>query len=293
MSTVFVSFHGGSSATSVNNIIAFPDSGTPYAVLAPSTTPAFGVLPALRELRGFMLSSSGEHLYVANGSKDTSQVLRFHASPAPGTTWTFKDVYADKGLAHPFDLTTGFDGHLYVSNQDTNTVTAYSGHGSEPSTFMRGLKKVRGIAFDGKHLYIADAGADSVTAYDRAAKPVGAVQVNSPVHLLYDGSRWLYVGSETANAVVACDTHHVKAAKTVKVIRSDTGIKHTAGLALGNDDDGGSVTMFVASREGRQVLGYPLSFSGGAPKSARTKPTVVLDSNILADYPEFVRIGSM
>jgi hypothetical protein len=108
VSTVFVSFHGGSSATSVNNIIAFPDSGTPYAVLAPSTTPAFGVLPALSELRGFIVSSGGEHLYVANGSKDTSQILRFHASPAPGTTWTFKDVYADNGLSHPFDLTTGF-----------------------------------------------------------------------------------------------------------------------------------------------------------------------------------------
>ena len=35
VSTVFVSFHGGSSATSVNNIIGFPDLGTPYAVLHP------------------------------------------------------------------------------------------------------------------------------------------------------------------------------------------------------------------------------------------------------------------
>ena len=95
------------------------------------------------------------------------------------------------------------------------------------------------------------------------------------------------------NAVVAWDTHHVKAAKKVEVIRSHTGIKRTAGLALGTGDDGSTVMMFVASREGRQVLAYPLSFSGGAPKSASKTPTVVLDSDILADHPEFVTIGSM
>src|SRR5262245_16709644 len=96
VSTVFVSFHGGSSASSVNNMIGFADGASPYLALGPSTTPAFGVLPALSELRAFILSPGGEHLYVANGSKDTSQVLRFHASSTPGTSWSFDDVYADK-----------------------------------------------------------------------------------------------------------------------------------------------------------------------------------------------------
>jgi hypothetical protein len=155
------------------------------------------------------------------------------------------------------------------------------------------LKKVRGIAFDGKHLYIADADAGSVTAYDSAANPVAVFQVEAPMHLLYDGSRWLYVGSETANAVVACDTHHVTAAKTVEVISGDTRIDHTAGLALADSGDGSTVTMFVSSRERRQILSYPLSFSGGAPKWTSRTPNVVLDSNSLADDPEFVTIGSL
>jgi DNA-binding beta-propeller fold protein YncE len=293
VSTVFVSFHGGSSASSVNNIIGFPDGGSPYSVLGPSTTPAFGVLPALSELRAFMLSKGGEHLYVANGSKNTSQVLRFRAPSTPGSSWTFDDVYADKGLSHPFDLTIGFDDQLYVSNQDTNTVTAYSGHHGEPSTFVGGLSKVRGIAYDGQHLYVADAAAGTVTAYDSAAKSVVTFQVKSPVHLLYDGSRWLYVGSESDNSVIACDTHHVKSAKTVDVITGSTGIDHTAGLAIMEGGDGSTVTMFVASRKGRQVLAYPLDLSSGVPTWKPATSEVILDSKVLADYPEFVAVGSL
>jgi hypothetical protein len=80
-----------------------------------------------------------------------------------------------------------------------------------PGTFVRvfadRFTALRAIATDGIYWYAADAGSTStpggVQAFDQhgAPEPQGPLNVPQPVHLLYDGARYLYIGSEAKNSV--------------------------------------------------------------------------------------------
>jgi hypothetical protein len=97
--------------------------------------------------------------------------------------------------------------------------------------------------------------------------------VSEPVHLLYDGTKYLYIGSEKDNAVYQYDTTG-NATTVSPFIKSSTAapIDHTGGLAIA---DG---SFYVASRKGMAINQYPLA----QPDSGR-----VFVSG-LADNPEFI-----
>lgn len=286
MSQLLASFHGGSAASAINSILSIAPSSAPSVVLAPNGA---GVMPALSELRGFTTDGHGT-LYVVNAYKNFSQILTFAPPKVSGGPWTFLSVFAggkDSELAHPFCAAFGSDGHLYVSNQDPNSkgtiaVTYYEGPtmkhpGQLKGVFADGFVGLRGIATNGTAWYVADAGdaktAGSVSIFDAKGKKQTSLSVNQPVHLLYDGSKYLYIGSEKDNAVYQYDT--TGSATTVSpFIKSGSTppIDHTGGLAI---VDG---SFYVASRVGMAINQYPLA----QPASG----SVFVSG--LADNPEFI-----
>src|SRR3954451_18670627 len=125
----YVTFHGGDEDEAWNNIHVFSLDGKPLGkALATHSLPDD---LELRELRGFAFGPDGD-LYVANAYKGASQVLRFAGQPGADGKHAFREVYVERhadnpGLHHPFDVTFGPDGHLYVPSQDTNVVGRYFG----------------------------------------------------------------------------------------------------------------------------------------------------------------------
>ena len=83
--------------------------------------------PQLDELRGLTFGPNG-YLYVANGYKSFNQVLAYSGSGDSDGAYKFIGVYADPtvspALAHPFAVAFDSSNNGYVSNQDTNVVTA-------------------------------------------------------------------------------------------------------------------------------------------------------------------------
>jgi hypothetical protein len=221
--------------------------------------------------------------------------------------WVFDDVFASDGLAHPFDLAFGSDGTLFVSNQDSNEVTTYDTAGNCGSLCIDpGFKKVRGLAFHGTYLYVADAGGDAVTVYDGSGTCVRSIHVKRPVHLLCDTAGWLWIGSERKggtdgqdgtdgedgkDAVYAFHTGDVPSGEAVRIVHG-AGIDHTAGLCVLPSPSGQAATLLVASRLGRQILSFPIEYADGAPTQTRATPTVVLDKDVLIDNPEFVALAA-
>ena len=77
--TLAVSFHGGATLPGINNVYAFSHGKAGRVMLGAPNAPDPGLMPALSELRAFVASSDGSFLFVANGSKDRNQVVRFTA----------------------------------------------------------------------------------------------------------------------------------------------------------------------------------------------------------------------
>jgi hypothetical protein len=271
MATMVVSFHGG-------------DASNPAPINGLATPLLGGPLPPLRELRGFVVGPDGL-LYVVNGYEGSSLVLQF-SSPAAGWPVTCLGTFASEHLRHPFDLTFGPDGHLYVTNQDSNEVTRYEGPGNKnpgkfKDTFLSGFKALRGLACDGTHWYVADEkggqpATGAVLGYDLFGQPVGSIAVEDPVHLLLSGST-LYIGSGSGNQVLASKAGDFTDPPVTVIGTAQTpAIDATAGLAIPGDG-----YLYVASRKGRQVLRYPL-----------TTPTTAGDGFVfldaLPDQPEFI-----
>jgi hypothetical protein len=97
--------------------------------------------------------------------------------------------------------------------------------------------------------------------------------VHEPVHLLYDGSRYLYIGSEKDNAVYQYDTHEGGTSLDTFICTSTAvRIDHTAGLAIFNG------YFYVASRKGMAINQYELA----------TPSTGSVYVSKLADSPEFI-----
>jgi len=284
MSDLCISFHGGSTATSINNVLAVTSTAAVTPMLVPNAT---GVIPALSELRGFFLDPGSGSLFVVNAYKNFSNILTFSRQ---GTAYAFNGIFAagdSDGLAHPFCAVPGGDGHIYVSNQDVLTgatssaITYYEGPSMEnpgkyKGVFIGGFITLRGIATDGKDWYVADEGDSShpgaVSVYDSNGKLKTSVQIKQPVHLLYDGSQYLYVGSEGDNAVYQWDPKGSSQPTQFVASTTSVPIDHTSGLALSNG------YILVASRKSFSVNSYLIS----DPSTA----TVFVKG--LADNPEFI-----
>jgi DNA-binding beta-propeller fold protein YncE len=306
----YITFHGGGRHT-WNTIHRFDLDGRPRGkALAEDTLP--GHL-SLRELRGFTFGPDGD-LYVANAWKDASQVLRF-GGETDGGVHPFREVFVEQhhdnpGLSHPFDVTFGQDGHLYVPSQDTNVVGRYYGPNATdgqpgqpaphppalrrgdskhllPGTFVpsarhapEGVRAVRRAIFGpDRDLYVADRDAGSVKRYDG---DTGALRreyrhhhLSTPVHLTFrpaDG--WLLAGSRDRHAIFAIDTDSGDVAALVAP--GAGGLRAPGGMAFGPDG-----RLYVCSRETGQVLRFDAA--SGAPD-----PAPFIDG--LGDAPEFIAL---
>jgi hypothetical protein len=112
-----------------------------------------------------------------------------------------------------------------------------------------------------------------VSILDASGKQQGSLAVNQPVHLLFDGSKYLYIGSEKDDAVYRFDTTGNATSVTPFIASSKTApIDHTSGLAIA---DG---VFFVGSREGFAINQYSLA----EPSSG----SVFISG--LQDNPEFI-----
>jgi len=130
---LFVTFHGGSSEGSINEIYAYTTGSGPQTT--PLSTSVLNMLypDQLSELRAMVLAN--DFLYVANGSKRTSNILCFQGS---GTAYNLVSTFVCGNLNsvnHPFSLVFDGAGHCFVSNQDTNVVAVFNvGSSGETTT---------------------------------------------------------------------------------------------------------------------------------------------------------------
>jgi hypothetical protein len=270
--TLVISFHGGKSG--INTLESFPGL-TNILPGAPS---------AMNELRGFVLGpgSDSSHLYVLSAHKSSSAIFQF--TSAGNGTYTEGKVFADdSSLAHPFAAIFGPNNNLYVTNQDSNQITMYQGPtGSNPGAAMGSFgptfNKLRGIAWDGKYFYAADEKKGVIVLNSNGEESL-TVKVNDPVHLVYDGARYVYIGDGKDNILV-WDTTKAINPNPAQIVGSQTpAIKATGGMALPGDGN-----LYVASREGNAILQYPIDL-GCNPPSVSDGQSL---SPTLEDNPEFV-----
>jgi hypothetical protein len=121
----YISFHGGSGSSSMNNIHIYKNDGsesTPSKLLPKGS-------PDLAELRGFAFVDG---LLVVNADKKYSQLLQYTASGTP-SVYTYSKTWASPAINsvdHPFDFAFDGNGNCYLSSQDTGVVTVLSGPGT-------------------------------------------------------------------------------------------------------------------------------------------------------------------
>lgn len=82
------------------------------------------------------------------------------------------------GLARPMGLAIGADGTCYVAEAAAGRVVAVNGG---TATVLDGLVEPQGIALDGDSLFVLDAGARSLVAYDLAARRSATIASELPV----------------------------------------------------------------------------------------------------------------
>lgn len=117
----YITFHGGDDG--VNNVHAYDDNGD---LAVKHVLPKH---PPRSELRRIAFGPDG-YLYVVNGSKKYSQILRYKGKPGGDGSHEFINVFASKhtvaALVHPFSFAFDLFGYCYISSQDTNVVTRLS-----------------------------------------------------------------------------------------------------------------------------------------------------------------------
>jgi hypothetical protein len=264
--TLIVSFHGGGSGE--NKLKTFP-----------ALTNILVEPPKLRELRGFALGpgSDSNHLYVVEAYKDASTIYRF--TSADNGTYNSGAVFLQDQLSHPFDAIFGPNGNLYVSNQDSNRITFYEPNNPKAGFFGPIFDTLRGLAWDGTYIYAADEEQGVIGIKPSGGSPLN-IAVKKPVHLMYDGARYLYIGSGSGNSIWVWDTTGAIDPNPTQIVGSQTPvIKATAGMALPGDGN-----LYVASRLGNTILQYPIDVSQNPPKVSNGQAL----SPGLPDNPEFV-----
>ena len=263
--------------------------------------------PAPHSMRGLTPLPAGGFLAVNAFSKDT-RILQFGAKDSSGQ-YPFVGNFttlnaANPAMVHAYQMAIGPDGAVYVSNQDSNTVTRYGGLGKpnagqplglpatanapanlQPGVVVpnaksspEGLGEVRGIAFgpDGL-LYACDRTGSRVSGYDTATGRRVKVLADAshglkhPIQVLFtqDGQT-AYIGDNGTDSIYRVRISDGTVDTLVK--KGDAGLKAPSGLAIKGS------WLYVGSREGKQILRFKLEDGKADDKPVATLP----------DNPEFL-----
>ena len=112
------------------------------------------------------------------------------------------------------------------------------------------------------------------------------LSIVDPVHVLYDGSQYLYIGSESGNCVWVWDPAQPTVAPAqIVASTSSVPIDATGGIALAPDGNGGQY-LYVCSRKGQSINQYQLDTSSHPPVASQA---TVVESG-LGDDPEFAGV---
>jgi len=279
----YVSMHG---ADGGNTIVGLTAKGEVKGSVLRGA-PAGEAGDTLRDLRGMCLLGDGSMLVVNAWMQDT-RIIKFGPPGADGIR-NFDRVFIKGGtmnpaLLHTYSVVVGPDGSIYCSNQDSNTVTRYSGPGAQtpgeplpappslknfgglaPGTFIasnktspEGLVAVRGIAFgpDGL-LYVADRSASRVSAYDPRTGERRSVVASErdglkrPIQLAFslDG-RYLYIGDNGENCIWRKDLDN---GAFSQFVAPKTGGLDAPSAVVVTDSH-----LFVGNRKGKSVLRFKM-----------------------------------
>ncbi len=272
--------------------------------------------PVPHDLRGVAILPDQSVLAVNAFLKDT-RILHFGPPDASGIRtyvgdFVRYDKTANPAMQHTYAIAISPEGDVYISNQDSNTVTRYAGPGRAnagtpmppptslagfkdlaPGVFIAnaqtspvGLSAVRGICFgpDG-NLYVADRDGSRVSSYDpKTGERVKIVAGQSnglkkPIQMAFtqDGKS-LFIGDNGTGEIFRVDMDSGVCSVFVKA--GESGLEAPSGLAVS------AKWLYVASRhtgkdtsKSPQILRY--SIKDGKPDS---KPFVAK----LPDNPEFI-----
>jgi hypothetical protein len=285
--TLTASFHGGK--TGLNNLYSFQQGSSSGSAILDVT---------LDELRGFTLGPHG-NLYVAVAHRGSdSNVLSFTPPTQSGGQYTNGTAFVSpqSKVAHPFALV--FAGaNLFVSNQDDNKIRQFDAStGDYIQDFSDDFNVLRGLTTDNVYLYAADeqggknkAGEVSWYLLPTSSSPtkaskVGHVDVADAVHIMYDGLRYVYIGSEEQKSIYLLDTQNLNDNGLSQLkLPSSPNLTDVCGLAIATDSD--STYLFVGDRKGKQIVQYTLDTSSDPP-TVTGHGSVFVEG--LSDDPEFV-----
>jgi hypothetical protein len=293
----FLTMHGEEGG---NTVLALDADGR-------SLGPAVAAVPEseggpLKDLRGLASLPDGG-LLVVNAFKDRTFVARFGfgdgSIPRPFAGVPIRSGAANPALVHPYQIAIAADGTIYLSNQDSNTVTRYASldgkdagtplpippalakvKGLAPGTFVAsdaqardGLKEVRGVivAPDGSVL-VADKKRSSVSRFDPTSGERMAVVLGpehgakGPIQLAFAPDGALLVGDNEREVVWRVDLGSGAVRQLLDCARE--GVKAPSVIAV----DGNS--LLVGSRSAKRIDRFDLTsgrklgtFAEGLPDS--------------------------
>ena len=297
----FVTMHGAPGGNTIRGIDG--KGNVMGSMLGPVPDDAGG---APRSMRGMAYLGDGT-LLAASAYLEDTRLIRFSKPGADGMM-TFHSVFAREGtsggeLQHTYALAVGPDGTVYAANQDSNTVTRYSGIGTanpgqpipSPAAIAglglpagvivpnskvspEGVHEIRGIviASDGL-LYVADRDAAEVVAFDtttgRRVKVVASAKdgLKRPIQLLAGPRGTVYLTDNGAKAVFAIDP----TSGTVSTFADHSGGVPDEPSALAIDGS----HLLVGDRKARKIVRFKI------PEGKAENDPFVAE---LPDSPEFI-----
>jgi outer membrane protein assembly factor BamB len=297
----FVTMHGEPGGNTIRGIDG--KGNLMGSMLGPVPDDAGG---APRSMRGMVYLGDGT-LLAASAYLEDTRLIRFSKPGADGTM-SFHSVFAREGksggeLQHTYAIAVGPDGTVYASNQDSNTVTRYSGIGTanpgqpipSPAAIAglglpegvivpnakvspEGVNGVRGIAIaqDGL-LYVADRDAAEIVAFDtttgRRMKVVASAKdgLKRPIQMLVGPRGTVYVTDNGAKAVFAIDP----ATGAVTTFADHSGGVPDEPSALAIDGS----HLLVGDRKARKIVRFKI------PEGKAENDPFVSE---LPDSPEFI-----